>query len=347
MGLHTVDGAAEAIVNGRLSTTQTEPHIVGEQRQSACASDLLIGSIKSGTQDPPLSTTLTIMASAAASPSTAAAAAKTCLSLRGIISVLNTPFIRSSGSLVVDTASLVGAVQVALDAGVAGFLVAGLAAEVGLLTHEERGALLETVVATVRKAGRPVPVIAGASAPTTEARQALAKAALAAGADAVLVNLPFKAGEAAAYTASVHEVANVINEHNAKRGSGAAAWLMLQDWDPVGSGVPTALLSSLFADVPCFRSYKCEVVGAGAKYSAVLAACGGKLHVCGGWAVTQLIEALDRGVHAFMPTGQAHTASAYCLCLLGSPSRGWLSCSCFPSHVRDLLPHCLPALYRS
>lgn len=35
----------------------------------------------------------------------------------------------------------------------------------------------------------------------------------------------------------------------------------------------------------------------------VLEAAAGKLHVSGGWAVMQFIEALDRGVHAFMPTG--------------------------------------------
>lgn len=30
---------------------------------------------------------------------------------------------------------------------------------------------------------------------------------------------------------------------------------------------------------------------------------GGRLNLSGGWAVTQLIEGLERGVHAFMPTG--------------------------------------------
>jgi dihydrodipicolinate synthase/N-acetylneuraminate lyase len=45
-----------------------------------------------------------------------------------------------------------------------------------------------------------------------------------------------------------------------------------------------------------------EVVPAGRKYSELLAATGGRLHVSGGWAVMQMIEALDRGVHAFMPT---------------------------------------------
>ena len=42
---------------------------------------------------------------------------------------------------------------------------------------------------------------------------------------------------------------------------------------------------------------------AGVKYSEVLQATGGSLHVSGGWAVMQMIEALDRGVHALMPMG--------------------------------------------
>jgi dihydrodipicolinate synthase/N-acetylneuraminate lyase len=52
-----------------------------------------------------------------------------------------------------------------------------------------------------------------------------------------------------------------------------------------------------------FRCLKVEVVPAGVKYSEVLAITEGRLHVSGGWAVMQIIEALDRGVHAFMPTG--------------------------------------------
>ena len=34
----------------------------------------------------------------------------------------------------------------------------------------------------------------------------------------------------------------------------------------------------------------------------MLEATGGRLNVGGGWASTQLIEALDRGVHCFMPS---------------------------------------------
>jgi dihydrodipicolinate synthase/N-acetylneuraminate lyase len=83
-------------------------------------------------------------------------------------------------------------------------------------------------------------------------------------------------------------------------------FLMLQDWDANGFGVPVSLVEKLFKEVPAFRSLKIEVVPAGVKYSQVLAATQGRLHVCGGWAVMQIIEGLDRGVHAFMPTGM-HT----------------------------------------
>ncbi|MEM9440273.1 MAG: dihydrodipicolinate synthase family protein, partial [Pseudomonadota bacterium] len=58
----------------------------------------------------------------------------------------------------------------------------------------------------------------------------------------------------------------------------------------------------LFDELPAFRSLKIETVPAGPKYSAVLKQTKGRLHVSGGWAVNQLIDALDRGVHAFMPT---------------------------------------------
>jgi dihydrodipicolinate synthase/N-acetylneuraminate lyase len=54
--------------------------------------------------------------------------------------------------------------------------------------------------------------------------------------------------------------------------------------------------------VPSFRCLKVEVVPAGPKYTAVREATGGRLHVSGGWAADQMIEALDRGVDVIMPT---------------------------------------------
>jgi 4-hydroxy-tetrahydrodipicolinate synthase len=61
--------------------------------------------------------------------------------------------------------------------------------------------------------------------------------------------------------------------------------------------------------VEAFRCLKVETVPAGAKYSRILKLTGGRLNVSGGWAVSQMIEGLTRGVHAFMPTGMHFT---YC-----------------------------------
>jgi dihydrodipicolinate synthase/N-acetylneuraminate lyase len=89
----------------------------------------------------------------------------------------------------------------------------------------------------------------------------------------------------------VHEVASV-----------GAPMLMLQDLAWSGPGIPVETIRALFEEVPAFRCIKIEVVPAGPKYTAVLEATGGRLNVSGGWASTQLVEALDRGVHAFMPS---------------------------------------------
>jgi dihydrodipicolinate synthase/N-acetylneuraminate lyase len=117
----------------------------------------------------------------------------------------------------------------------------------------------------------------------------LARQLVAAGCDGVLVSIPYEDDER--YAAAVREVADT-----------APPFLMLQDWDPHGYGVPVATLVRLFETVEAVRAVKVEVVPAGRKYSELLAAAGGRLHVSGGWAVMQMIEALDRGVHAFMPT---------------------------------------------
>ena len=77
---------------------------------------------------------------------------------------------------------------------------------------------------------------------------------------------------------------------------------MLQDLDWQGGGIPVATLCTLFERVPGFFAVKVETVPAGPKYSALLAATEGRLHVSGGWAVGQMMDALARGVHAFMPT---------------------------------------------
>ena len=208
---------------------------------------------------------------------------KECLPLRGIVTVLNTPFTAANE---VDAAALRRHVRVALAAGVAGFLIPGMASEVDKLASGERELLVDTVLDEAR--GRAT-VIGGASAPSAIERIRLARKLVDAGCDGVLVSIPYENDEQ--YSRAVHEVAEA-----------ASPFLMLQDWDARGYGVPVTTLVRLFETVEVVRAVKVEVAPAGRKYSELLAATEGRLHVSGGWAVMQMIEALDRGVHAFMPT---------------------------------------------
>lgn len=203
--------------------------------------------------------------------------------LCGVVTVLNTPFTADDR---VDIDSLVANVHTALDAGVAGFLVPAMASEVGKLARDERHAIVRTVIAAV--SGR-VPVIGGASAAAQDERLTYADEWTQIGCDGVLVSLPY--ADDAGYARDVREIA------------ARTPFLMLQDWDFGGYGLPVPLITRLADEVQSFQSIKIEVVPAGAKYTEVLEATGGRLHVAGGWAVMQFIEALDRGIHTIMPTG--------------------------------------------
>ncbi len=208
---------------------------------------------------------------------------KELLALRGIVTVLNTPFTKE------DTLDLPGLrrnVQAAMRAGVAGFLVPAMASEVDRLSAGERRRLVETVL---EEASGRVPVIGGASAASPVERLECARELIALGCSGVLVSIPLESE------------AQYEREVRALDGLGPG-FLMLQDWDFRGYGLSVPLITRLFEQVPSFRCLKVEVVPAGVKYSEVLRATGGRLHVSGGWAVMQIIEALDRGVHALMPT---------------------------------------------
>jgi hypothetical protein len=78
--------------------------------------------------------------------------------------------------------------------------------------------------------------------------------------------------------------------------------LMIQDLDWRGFGLPVEVIVDLFERIETFRCLKVETTPAGPKYTAVQRATGGQLHLSGGWAALQMIEALDRGVDVFMNT---------------------------------------------
>lgn len=206
------------------------------------------------------------------------------LHIDGIITVLNTPFDTTN---TVDLPSVRRNVRRAIAAGVSGFLVPAMASEVGKLITSEREALVQTVLEECNGA---VPVIGGASAESLEKRIENVRRIVSLGCDGALVAVPYESD--ASYRRTLESLAQA-----------EPPFLMIQDWDANGYGAPVELIATLFEEIPAFRSLKVEVVPAGIKYTEVLEATAGRLHVAGGWAVGQMIEGLDRGVHAFMPTG--------------------------------------------
>jgi 4-hydroxy-tetrahydrodipicolinate synthase len=98
--------------------------------------------------------------------------------------------------------------------GMAAVLVNGTTGEAGTLTGAERSALIEAVRAAVPG---PVPVIAGTGAPSLRQADALTRAAVTAGADAVLTWCPPRCADLAGYFAVIGEAAArrpVLAYHN-------------------------------------------------------------------------------------------------------------------------------------
>ena len=205
------------------------------------------------------------------------------LILDGIIPAMNTPFLPGGG---IDLDGLRMQVENGIEAGVVAFMTPVFASEVNSLRMEERRQIVETVVECAN--GR-VPIIGGTTAGSREESLALGRMCMDAGCSGILCAVPYQ--DDAQYAAYVRDL-TALNPD----------FLVIQDWAMDGYGVKVDLVRRLFEEIPCFRSFKLETAFAGPKYTEVLQATGGRMHVSGGWAVQQMIEALDRGVHAFATT---------------------------------------------
>ncbi len=204
--------------------------------------------------------------------------------LHGIVTVLNTPFDQNNR---VDLGALQRNVEEAIKAGVVGFLVPAMASEVLKLSVSERLSMVDRVLQTVN--GK-VPVFAGSGGVSLSESRKILKSYLDLGCCHVLFQLPF--------STSTQFKKDFINLADL-----GPEVIMLQDWDATGYGLPDELIMDLFESVPAFQCLKVETVPSGIKYSNIIRLSKGQLHVSGGWAVSQMPEALLRGVHAFMPTG--------------------------------------------
>lgn len=211
---------------------------------------------------------------------------KTKFPLQGVVVSLNTPFDESAK---IDYHALDRLIHLHLAGGAAGFLMPAQAAEVNALTLDERLELIRFVQQTV--AGRAL-FIAGATAPEEKESFRAAETAVAAGCGGVLVEIPARC------LADRRATLDFVRSFAAA----GMPMLMLQDLDWSGPGLPVPWIVEMFETIEAFRCLKVEVRPAGPKYTAVLEATNGRLHVSGGWAADQMVEALDRGVDVYMPT---------------------------------------------
>jgi 4-hydroxy-tetrahydrodipicolinate synthase len=199
----------------------------------------------------------------------------------GVIASIATPF-AADGFL--DRASLRKYVSYCIACGVTGILTPAFAGEVNELTESERLAVVETVL---DETGGRVPVIGCATAVSQERRLEGARSLLAAGCDAILVHVPNE--PAVDMRGNVMAVADLQPK-----------LLMLQDADNQGPGLPVDLIARLHSEIASFRWIKVEVANRCRKFPQIREAAGQGLRI--GTAGLQMIEALDRGVDAYMPT---------------------------------------------
>ncbi len=202
----------------------------------------------------------------------------------GVIPSMNTPFLADGG---IDVEGIRRSADAVIHAGVAGMLVLAVAGETGSLDMAEKRLIAGTFLDQV--AGR-IPVIIGCSSALQVDRTRLATMARELAAPAMLCQAP------------VGQHGDDLLKQMLALADAGPPMLMLQDLDFGGPGLPLADILLLQQAIPTLLGLKIEVALPGPKYSAVLAATKGALHVSGGWAAAQMMEALHRGVHAFIPT---------------------------------------------
>ncbi len=201
----------------------------------------------------------------------------------GVLPAINTPFTEDDK---IDFEGLSRHLENAVDSGVAGILIPVVASEVLMLTAAERTAISECAREVVH--GR-VPVFGAGTAKTLEQCLGFVRELNKTGAG-VMVNVPYENDKQ--YTEYVKAIA-----------AQDPSCLMIQDYDLLGPGVPAELLASLYDEIDCYNCLKIETQLPGPKFTKMLKATENRLHISGGWCITQYIEALDRGVHGMVPTG--------------------------------------------
>jgi dihydrodipicolinate synthase/N-acetylneuraminate lyase len=206
---------------------------------------------------------------------------------RGVFPVLVTPF-DDSGA--VDTASLERCVEFCIEADSDGLVALVNAGEFTTLTENERRTISDVIIGT--NAGS-VPVVVGVSAPSTQIAVGYAKAARAAGADAVVAMPPYMRAavfpELVTYFGAVADAAEVP--------------VFVQTYHRYpATALPIDVLGELAATVDGVQYVKEEILPAGQRISQLIGRAGQSLKgVMGGFAGRFVIDEYLRGSCGTMP----------------------------------------------
>ena len=204
--------------------------------------------------------------------------------MRGIIPSLHTPFCRDNK---VDILSLQKLIDHTIVSGCAGMLVGAVAGENASLSLDEKEIIIN---ACVKHNNNRLPLIVSCSANNQYDRITLSRAAKVAGADWILCQTP--------NNLNGNELIECFNQI----ADAGPSNLMIQDLSWTDNGMNDEDILLLFENIKKFKGLKIEVLNSGPKYSRILKATDHKLHLSGGWAIMGMIEALNRGVHAFIPS---------------------------------------------
>ena len=204
--------------------------------------------------------------------------------MRGIIPSLHTPFCRDNK---VDILSLQKLIDYTIVSGCTGMLVGAVAGENASLSLDEKEFIIN---ACVQHNNNRLPLIVSCSANNQYDRITLSRAAKVAGADWILCQTP--------NNLNGNELTECFNEI----ADAGPSNLMIQDLSWTDNGMNDEDILLLFENIKKFKGLKIEVLNSGPKYSRILKATNHKLHLSGGWAIMGMIEALNRGVHAFIPS---------------------------------------------
>ena len=204
--------------------------------------------------------------------------------MRGIIPSLHTPFNEKNK---IDIPSLRKLIDHTIATGCSGMLVGAVAGENSSLTFDEKNILLNECV-TYNK--NRIPIIVSCTAKNQKERITLSRNAKELGADWILCQTPENI-----FGNELVECFNEIAENGPDN-------LMIQDLSWTDYGMRDEDILILFKNIDKFKSLKIEVLNSGPKYTKILDITNQQLHLSGGWAIMGMIEALNRGVHALIPS---------------------------------------------